>query len=475
MFSQKKKRTAVKIILFIILAVVAVFFLREFISNYFVRLSMKNVDAPGKDSRVLVFAPHNDDETLAASVLMKNTIKNGGQVKVVFVTNGDGFKQAIEADYINLNPKPQDYVNFGYTRQKESINALKAIGVPENNMMFLGYPDGGISRLFNTCWDEGNPYTSEFTKVNKSPYDNSFRKGASYTGQNLEQDMCNMISEYKPTHIIYPHPNDHHPDHWGVNAFVKHALATLNYKPQKEWLYLVHRGDWPVPLKQERNMYLVPPYKLANLDTKWSAFDITDDEIAEKATNIHRYKTQIRPLGPLLTAFERKNELFGEYDDGKLARGKGNSTSIQPSSENKVITDPLQDVLSLQMAKSADIVAEYAQQSANGDLVVMGQMDGNIEEYATYGFNFIFFKNNQVSRLNLEVKDNKAHARSVSKQSIGSADKVNVTTKGKYVYIAIPESVTGDFNRVFMNSTTFIGGKMADKTAWRMVDKQAVP
>src|SRR5512143_3590489 len=40
--------------------------------------------------RLMVFAPHPDDETLGAGGLIQRVLATGGKVRVVFVTNGDG-------------------------------------------------------------------------------------------------------------------------------------------------------------------------------------------------------------------------------------------------------------------------------------------------------------------------------------------------------------------------------------------------
>src|SRR5207247_6384648 len=44
--------------------------------------------------RVLVFAPHPDDESLAAGGLITRLVHAGDAVRVVFVTNGDGYPWA---------------------------------------------------------------------------------------------------------------------------------------------------------------------------------------------------------------------------------------------------------------------------------------------------------------------------------------------------------------------------------------------
>lgn len=153
MISINKKKLVVNIAT-VIFIIIFSFFFREFIANYFVRIKLENIQTPKKEDRVLVFAPHNDDETLATGEFIKKSIENGTRVKVVFMTNGDGFKQALELDNFNLHPKKEDYINFGYTRQKESINALNYLGLKEENIIFLGYPDGGLNHLWATNWDK---------------------------------------------------------------------------------------------------------------------------------------------------------------------------------------------------------------------------------------------------------------------------------------------------------------------------------
>jgi LmbE family N-acetylglucosaminyl deacetylase len=42
-------------------------------------------------TRLMIFSPHPDDESLGAGGLIQRVLKAGGRVKVVFMTNGDGF------------------------------------------------------------------------------------------------------------------------------------------------------------------------------------------------------------------------------------------------------------------------------------------------------------------------------------------------------------------------------------------------
>ncbi|GAA0081062.1 PIG-L family deacetylase [Clostridium sporogenes] len=464
-----EKYILILLIFFVIIGVI-IFFIKGFIKNYIIRLNIDTIEAPGKAGKVIVFAPHNDDEVLGAGGFIKRTLENGGKVKVVLMTNGDGFKAAVQFDCLNFKPNPKDYIKFAYQRQKESISALEKLGLLENDIVFLGYPDGGMRALWEKYWNKTKSYTSKSTQSNKTPYNNSFTRVSSYCGESVVSDISKIIEEYRPIELVYPHPNDRHPDHWTTDAFIKYTLAILNYKPKKELLYLVHRGDWPTQMKREPNMYLVPPLKLIGTGTKWYAFDLNSDDISEKTKAIHTYRTQIKILKPLLTTFERKNELFGRYDNLKIPFSNNNSEEFITRNSNKIIIDPLKDKLNLKISKGADIYAVYIERNEDNSLNIAGEMNDEIEENTKYGFNIIFFNDKCVSRLNLEVKNGKMHAKEIGKQSIMNIEGVKLNIRGEKIILNIPENTIGYFSNVFINISTHIGHRMMDKTAWRMLD-----
>ncbi|MCX6374467.1 MAG: PIG-L family deacetylase, partial [Armatimonadetes bacterium] len=49
----------------------------------------------GKDERALIIAPHCDDETLSCGGIISKLVKDGAQVRVVLVTNGDGYHEIV--------------------------------------------------------------------------------------------------------------------------------------------------------------------------------------------------------------------------------------------------------------------------------------------------------------------------------------------------------------------------------------------
>ena len=47
------------------------------------------------NTRLMVFSPHPDDESLGAGGLIQRVLAAGGKVRVVFMTNGDGFPEGV--------------------------------------------------------------------------------------------------------------------------------------------------------------------------------------------------------------------------------------------------------------------------------------------------------------------------------------------------------------------------------------------
>src|SRR6266508_4539922 len=66
-----------------------------------------------QNTRLMVFSPHPDDETLGAGGLIQRVLRVGGAVKVVFMTSGDGFPEGVELEERIAHPTAQDYREYG--------------------------------------------------------------------------------------------------------------------------------------------------------------------------------------------------------------------------------------------------------------------------------------------------------------------------------------------------------------------------
>ncbi len=87
---------------------------------------------PARDGtvEVLVIAPHPDDEVLIAGGVLARARAQRQRVTVVVVTNGDFTCE-----------------RNGHVRQDETIAALASLGIAEDEVIFLGYPDGWLVDL----------------------------------------------------------------------------------------------------------------------------------------------------------------------------------------------------------------------------------------------------------------------------------------------------------------------------------------
>lgn len=332
------------------------------------------VPAPIPTQRLLVIAPHCDDETLGAGGLMLQARKAGADVHVVIISNGDGFRVGVQSEYKTLRVAPADYVRYAYHRQGESRAAMHVLGVPPSCVAFLGYPDRGLMPMWTTNWSASTPFLSSYTQTDHSPYTDSPTPHAPYAGESLLRDLKQQMQADRPTDIYVTHPNDDHPDHAAASVFVQTALADL--KAQGEpWAqqarlhyYLVHRGDWPCPQGLHENYTLPPPAPMADLDTHWEQLPLSKSDVEKKYAAILRYPSQTELTGRFLFSFARMSELFGtlpsaEADllprvpDGRitLSGARAEWRGIVPAAQ-----DPVGDTVLRAFQASGDITRLFA-------------------------------------------------------------------------------------------------------------------
>ena len=206
-----------------------------------------NNDLNGLTGKFLVIAPHPDDDIITAAGIIYNAIQAGDQCKVVFMTNGD--------DYTNTA--------LGYKRENEAVNGESYLGMTENNLIFLGYPDGGLYPIFNSYRGQNDVYTTNFGQsqtygdrgLGGSDY-HTYRFGspALYNMYNILMDLEDILSSYQPDQIFTTSEFDRHPDHSTTYQLLEIALAYVElinptYSPIVHTT-LVHTPplSWPNPL-----------------------------------------------------------------------------------------------------------------------------------------------------------------------------------------------------------------------------------
>jgi LmbE family N-acetylglucosaminyl deacetylase len=165
---------------------------------------------------VLVVAPHPDDEVLIAGGVIVRARAARRTVDVVVVTNGDWAGEAA-----------------GLVRERESVEGLAVLGVPEAAVRFLGYPDGGLLALWNAAPRVGQRFLSPRTG-RTTTYATRGRGGAdvhtvrtgvpgAYNRPTLVADLRAVLAEVRPADVYVTGAEDEHPDHRAVFYAVREA------------------------------------------------------------------------------------------------------------------------------------------------------------------------------------------------------------------------------------------------------------
>ena len=322
----------------------------------------------GAGDRVIVFAPHCDDETLGCGGMLANAVANGARVRVVLVTNGDGYRLAISRAYKTLRITPKRCIEFAGKRQQETLRALSILGVNKRQVTFLGYPDRGIDQLWSKCWQPGELYTSSNTHADHSPFANSFTRRASYCGESLLSDIEKIIKTENPTDVYVPHPCDNHPDHYATYCFVAAAVEQLHAQGRSDstriHTYIVHRGDWPTPKGDHPEEPLAPPHGLVGAGTKWYSLALSRDIADRKRRAIRDYRTQTAVSRGFLMSFARANEIFGDVPVRRVAEVKQSAIVVDGRPDDwsgipPAVVDASGDYVVAGLSRSGDVRAVY--------------------------------------------------------------------------------------------------------------------
>lgn len=146
------------------------------------------------EKKIIVFAPHPDDETWGCGGTIVKKISEGYEVIIVVITDGrHAFSKVLG---INSDPTPEELIHI---RREEVIRATKTLGVPKKNLFFLDFEDGILE---------------EHEKE-------------------AEEKVIEIIKKYPPVEIYYPWKKDCHPDHQSTNRVIRRCIKKLGLTPMK--------------------------------------------------------------------------------------------------------------------------------------------------------------------------------------------------------------------------------------------------
>ncbi len=172
---------------------------------------------------ILLFCAHEDDDT-AHPEMIRASVENNIPIHVVYFTGGDA--GGCDRYYMHSCDASRA-MDFGEARMDESRASLDHLGVPSENIFFLGLPDGGMEQIWARNPDSAHPYLSVLLASEHSPYRNSAVPNLTYARDAVIEATKGFIEKYKPDMIITGHPDERHVDHRTNNWIVVKAMQEL--------------------------------------------------------------------------------------------------------------------------------------------------------------------------------------------------------------------------------------------------------
>lgn len=267
------------------------------------------IHAAERRERILIVAPHIDDEAIGAGGYAIDAVANGAEVFVVYLTAGDCSRIAARIVNKTLGPTAESYLTVGRTRIEEAKHAMELIGVPNDHFFVLGYPDQGLQSILS---NRSGVIRSTGTQARAVPYDDALSPGAPYTFANVLADLEHVIEIADPTIVIAPVPFDRHPDHRATADLTALALTEVRRSPHRLG-YLVHSQVIPTALVSTPKRAKLPPSRMKTMT--WGTYPLTRDVQQAKTSLLMTYKSQRPYVFLLRNAFVRTNELFYVYPE----------------------------------------------------------------------------------------------------------------------------------------------------------------
>lgn len=213
-------------------------------------------------ARLLVLAPHPDDESLAAGGLLQRALACGATVCVAYATDGENnpWPQRVLEHRVWIGPRQR--AAWGARRCIEAAAALAALGAEDITVHRLAWPDGGITwRMLDALPD-------------------------------LLGALRELLVAERPTVLALPDLADRHPDHSALHVLVDLALQGLPVAEQPACLgYVLHGRSHPgLPRR--------------------AVLALSDTELARKRAAIGAHASQMALAGSRMLRSARATETF---------------------------------------------------------------------------------------------------------------------------------------------------------------------
>lgn len=158
-----------------------------------VRVDADETAAPDRilTARLLILAPHMDDETLACGgTVLRHQRKS--EIHCLFATDGAASPSPLFPWLGRADP------NLATHRRQEAVAVATCLGIPGANLRFLDLPDGRLAASFGE----------------------------------LTTALRDAVLQTDPDIVLAPFRYDVHPDHTTLNRAARQVLGTMRTPPQ---------------------------------------------------------------------------------------------------------------------------------------------------------------------------------------------------------------------------------------------------
>jgi len=171
--------------------------------------------------RILLFAPHPDDEVLSVGGFLQQALSAGADVSVVFLTNGDANIWPMRLLERRWNISSRVKKCWGICRRREARKSISRLGIQPQNACFLGWKDLGLMQHLEE------------------------------SAENSIERLLDIMEKTRPDLVLSPASFDLHADHnttWLLLRFVFARWRAAGFCID-EWHYLTHgRGRPGLPV-----------------------------------------------------------------------------------------------------------------------------------------------------------------------------------------------------------------------------------
>lgn len=178
---------------------------------------MPDLDLDRLTGKIVIVAPHMDDEALACGGLIAK-LPGKDKVHIIYATDGMKSPAPILPGRDKISP------DLGKIRMQESIEAMKLLGVPAHNLHFLCLPEAELRKHLSS----------------------------------LMNPLRDKIRTIAPEKIFVPFRYDRHPDHLAINHAVAHEIEQGTIQAELIEYFVYYR--WRLLPKRDVRKYLKPGY-----------------------------------------------------------------------------------------------------------------------------------------------------------------------------------------------------------------------